>query len=288
MPTQDRLTYKVQILGDMYLDRGMSIRDISKETHCSRAWLSRRLKDNGVTLRRRGCLEDADGWRKYHFDDSVFSKCDSPDKAYWLGFLMADGAIFKTSNGTWSVTLGLQERDSGHVELLRNTFSFPQPVGKMTQWLNGKPYVKSLIRICSHRLVDDLERYGITERKSGLEEINNIPKEYLRDFIRGYFDGDGSAGVYGKGNGFLRLSFTSASATILEQIRKILSKHGAKAGCSIRRVAQGGKVLALTYYDKRSVENIPEFLYRGAHTFLGRKLEIIQGWLGWQIASPIN
>lgn len=46
---------------------------------------------------------------KYNFSESIFQTIDSPEKAYWLGFLYADGSISGNSN---SVYLALKEEDN--------------------------------------------------------------------------------------------------------------------------------------------------------------------------------
>ena len=50
----------------------------------------------------------------YNFNHNYFEKIDSPDKAYFLGLLAADGCVYRRKNGSKSqamIKLTLQEKD---------------------------------------------------------------------------------------------------------------------------------------------------------------------------------
>ncbi len=44
------------------------------------------------------------------FDKNMFKKIDSEEKAYWLGFLEADGCIHG-GEGDYRIEIGLAEKD---------------------------------------------------------------------------------------------------------------------------------------------------------------------------------
>ena len=44
------------------------------------------------------------------FDNTIFEKIDSEEKAYWLGFLEADGCLH-SGKGDYRIELGLKEED---------------------------------------------------------------------------------------------------------------------------------------------------------------------------------
>jgi len=50
---------------------------------------------------------------KYHFKEDIFEKIDTAEKAYWIGFLYADGYLMAASN-SFGVTL--QQLDKKHLE----------------------------------------------------------------------------------------------------------------------------------------------------------------------------
>ena len=61
---------------------------------------------------------------KYEYNKDYFSKIDTSDKAYWLGFLYADGCINRFYRGeklkSMTLELGLCYRDKEHLEKFKN------------------------------------------------------------------------------------------------------------------------------------------------------------------------
>jgi hypothetical protein len=112
--------------------------------------------------------------------------------------------------------IGLMASD-GSVSNSR-TFSFSQSGKKgkkLIDYLCLKLHYKNTIyhtknafgiSFTSENCVKELSKYNIVPRKTlNYKFPQNIPKKYLISFIRGYFDGDGSVGVYknNKGNPYL-------------------------------------------------------------------------------------
>lgn len=130
---------------------------------------------------------------------NYFSKIDSHEKAYFVGLIAADGAIV-TSRNRCDLTIGLQEEDGYILKRLSSVIGY---TGRELIIVNKAKYNKNLpynskiqLRFtCGYKsLVNDLKRLGIVERKSKIltNILENIPKEYRKSLILGYFDGDGS------------------------------------------------------------------------------------------------
>jgi len=119
--------------------------------------------------------------RKYKLNENYFEDIDTEEKAYWLGFLYADGCV---SRGKM-LTLELSTKDEGHIKKFLNCINSEHPITRKEKNL-------SVVNIGSKKMVSDLINYGCTERKSlTLDFPKNINKHLIRHFIRGYFDGDG-------------------------------------------------------------------------------------------------
>jgi hypothetical protein len=113
-----------------------------------------------------------------------FNTIDTQEKAYWLGFLAADGAIF--CNGRqYSITLDLQLRDLHWLERFRDIIA---PGATITKH-GDRSYSVS---IGSQEMVRDLMTLGIGPRKSNTLEWPSVPEGFVIPFLLGYFDGDGS------------------------------------------------------------------------------------------------
>lgn len=123
----------------------------------------------------------------YPFDDSVFERIDSPEKAYWLGFIYADGCVTNERKGKATrFTMYLAKRDKRHIAKLKRFFRADHPIRKSK---NNRGF-----SITSSKLCGDLYNLGVTLRKSlklRFPTEDQMPLKYMSHFIRGYFDGDG-------------------------------------------------------------------------------------------------
>lgn len=128
---------------------------------------------------------------------AYFDTINTPNKAYLLGFIAADGAIVKVSQtfNNYALTITIHRKDIEILELLKKELNSSLPIKTIntkTSYLpNGTDHVR--FSTGQQRLVKTLMSYGIQPRKSltMTDIISNIPKPFRSAFIIGYFDGDG-------------------------------------------------------------------------------------------------
>lgn len=123
---------------------------------------------------------------KKHPVNSNFFKIWSPQMAYVLGFIGADGNICHSGRAH---TLHIACDDKDIIEKIKLAFKYKGPIHKKVRQ-NGK--ISYSLRICDPIIFRNLEKLGVTERKSLTFTPCKIPIKLVRHFIRGYFDGDGS------------------------------------------------------------------------------------------------
>lgn len=137
--------------------------------------------------------------RKYHFEEDIFENIDTKEKAYWLGFLYADGNVSEYKN---DIEVGLAEKDSEHLKKLKSFLRSDAPIKEKKKKTKEKTYIGYTLTVTSQKTKKDLIDKGCHPRKS-LSLIfpnkNQVPEELMPDFIRGYFDGDGSVTHANKG-----------------------------------------------------------------------------------------
>lgn len=166
---------------------------------------------------------------KYTYDKSFFEHIDTEDKAYWLGFIYADGYVRKACYCN-ELGIELQWRDHKH---LRNFNKAINGNVQVTKRERKNPFKKDAIistcqiRLYSKAIVDSLVRYKLHNGKSyDITFPNDIPQSLLRDFIRGFFDGDGCISFDSNKRKTISLDFCCASRGFLESLRSELYKSG--------------------------------------------------------------
>lgn len=128
---------------------------------------------------------------KYSYNKEFFKNIDSEEKAYWLGFLYADGCINERAKSQ-NLELTLCEQDKNHLYKLRQAINGDMPINLKQVKLKGKTFNSYRLQICSTDLCDDLITLGCVPNKSLLLQFPDfLEDELYKHFIRGYLDGDG-------------------------------------------------------------------------------------------------
>lgn len=171
-------------LFEKYLEEGFSFKQIGEIYGASGASISNKAKKLNVIKERS-------------YNIHVFDDIDTEEKAYWLGFLFADGCIYNNPRH-YVVSLALKEDDYDHVKKFKNFLEDTRDdsiIKISTINRNGKSYSEARYTICSIDIVKKLISYGCVPKKSLVLKFPNESifkdKKLIFDFIRGYIDGDG-------------------------------------------------------------------------------------------------
>jgi len=203
---------------------------------------------------------------KKSINSKVFEKIDTEEKAYWLGFIYADGCI--TRNNTFEITL--QEQDLFHLQKLKIFLSY-----------EGEIKYKSKVK--AHRLMfgdtkiyNDLNKLGCTPRKSLTLKFpteSQVPINLIKHFIRGYFDGDGSIHlVHGKtSNTYNANCSILGTFDFLNKLKKVLENNEVNNVSKIRETTS--RAFSLNVFSSIHKPNFLNFLYKDANIYLERKYE---------------
>ena len=183
----------VLIYQRFYLDRHLSGLKIAKIFNVSYDAIYKLFRKYG--LKTRNCREMK---LQYTCDSDFFETIDTEEKAYWLGFLYADGFIQKegVKGCSKKVGLTLAEIDKPHIEKFKAAIKSNAKIG--TYKVSGGYNLNSIysrVILCDPKLVNDLIQKGCCEHKTDILKFpteDKVPRELLKHFIRGYFDGDGS------------------------------------------------------------------------------------------------
>jgi hypothetical protein len=158
-------------------------------------------------------------WKRDLIRHDYFAQIDSPIKAYVLGVLAADGNVLPKHH---RITLELSARDADLLETVRDELV---PGGAIvTRHRNGYDY--QVLAFVSRNMVNDLEALGVTAVKSRtITWPERLPSSFAREFILGYFDGDGFITYHERPNRrYPYIGFTSGSFNLLVSIADVIEQ----------------------------------------------------------------
>lgn len=193
----------------------------------------------------------------------------SPNMAYILGFIFADGNITEVTHNGYSDKLGfgLNQRDIDILQKIKRELSAEQALS-----ISGNCVHFSIF---SQVIVDSLKKLGITYRKSSqknLCRLPDIPQKYIRDFIRGIVDGDGS--IYFDRRKYPTLSVCGRKEVVTFIRNHFLSKFDIYS--KIGQPKKNGRLSNVFYicYRCNSAKTLINYLYNNADLYLGRKFKL--------------
>lgn len=161
--------------------QGLTQKEIGRRVGINQSSVCELLKRRGVKAFR-----EPGPPRRYKLNEEYFASVDTPEKAYWLGFLAADGHVIPGRS------MGLQVRlaagDIGHLQLLADALG-SDAVPKIGT--DGAANV----RFHSLRLAAGLISHGVTPRKSWTCAPWDVPADLAPHYWRGLIDGDGHISV---------------------------------------------------------------------------------------------
>ncbi|PYY28346.1 LAGLIDADG family homing endonuclease [Paenibacillus illinoisensis] len=239
----------------------MTYKEISKQLNRSKAAID--LKINRIGLKKS----------KYTYDHDFFEKIDTEDKAYWLGFIYADGCIsIKEEINSCELSIKLQKNDAEHLKKFNKSLNGNIEVTTFDRTSNfdNKLYGGCQIRIYSQQMVRDLQNCGITTNKSLTISFPTLEQELIRHFVRGFFDGDGclTKNNHKNGKSYVRADFTCGSEVFVHQLRDILYKSGINT--YIHREPE--RPYRLVIGGMKNCDKFFKYIYDDATIYLERKM----------------
>lgn len=193
--------------------------------------------------------------RKYNINQDYF-KTWSRNMAYILGFWFADGCIYR--GRMFDITI--HKKDKYILKQIANELKYE---GNLYDYVDRQA---SRLNFSCVTIYNDIVSLGGKENKSLDINFPEVPTEYLPDFIRGYFDGDGSICLIK--NKRINTSFCSGSINFLNQLWDILKKEAGITGGSINLNNSS------LVFGKRDSIKLGKYMYKdNPELFLSRKRE---------------
>ena len=193
-----------------------------------------------------------------------FENIDTEEKAYWLGFLYADGYVNANED---KIELCLAEKDFHHLEKFKNFIGLPN---KICYRATTKAYRYSFR---STNCKQDLIKQGCVPKKSLILHFpttEQVSDALLRHFLRGYFDGDG---WFTNTELCFEAGFISSQDFINSFLAKIESFIDVKIDSTVKNVHRENGAKKYSFYSKHDVTVFLDFLYQDSSIYLDRKYE---------------
>ena len=211
VPWQD---WEIEFILNNY--REMTKREMSKYLNRTETAIHLKCSKMGIKSSPYTC--------NYHYFDFI----DTEEKAYWLGFLTADGWISKNEEANAGVVgVELQYGDIKHLKKFNKSIQGNYQITDRWRTCSistnkEKKNHLCVLRIFSLTMYDSLVRLGFTNNKSFDCFIPVIPQNLTRHFIRGYFDGNG---CFSFSKRFLGVSFVTASEKLKNELVNCLKQE---------------------------------------------------------------
>ena len=247
-------------------EKGFSTTEISKLYKKSRETIAK------ILFREFKVIPVKQGFK---VNEDFFDCIDSEIKAYLLGFFFADGCIEKDTK-----RFGLcNSIDDIEIIKLFQKYICPEAEIKITinskGALNRKP--QCVFRWSSKYMAESIEKlYNLKSRKTYYNlEFPNISEKFQKDFIRGYFDGDGSILIqyYSKGGiPSSTANFIANNISFIDNLCKIFDNNNIEYRKTTKISKNNYILYCLIIHGKKTV-NLFNYLYKDATIFLDRKYQ---------------
>lgn len=239
--------------------QNISFTEIGKRLNINRKLVSYYLQKKGYIPNHKFMPKEKviQKTQKY-VNENVFEKIDSEEKAYWLGFMYADGCVSEKTN---RIELCVQEKDKEHIIKFKTFLKSQHKIGKK---IKNNKYISYRLGITREKLKKDLIKQGCIPNKTKVMKFptkNQVPKKFIFPFIRGYFDADGCIRKHNTSNVSLELL---GYEDFLKELTKLLNIDGHIYSFNHSDVSR------FMIAGKQATE-IFNYLYKDATIYLDRK-----------------
>lgn len=219
--------------------------------------------------------------RIYHLlNEDYFENIDCGNKAYFIGFICADGCLYSSckSDKQKILRLMIHKKDIKILEVLRTELDTNMPIHT-----SRNTYVS--IEISSDKIFSDFEKMGISPNKTYSNTIAKIPEKFMSDFIRGYFDGDGSISEEKRNTKNINISISGYEDN-MTKLQKYLEKQCIYSSVIIdkRKYNQGstGHFCFLCISNRTSQYSFLKLIYQNKNNcYLDRKYEMAKKFIDY-------
>lgn len=218
------------------------------------------LKKHNVKIKNKNSIRNK-SCKKVNED--YFNTIDSHEKAYWLGFLYADGCISYRGNTPYRITL--TQKEDGPIKDFKDAIQSEHNIlySKFFDKRQNKIYNRCQIQVSSKKFAAHVYNTGLHGKNNYATKFPIILNEFQNSFIRGLFDGDGSVVIKNKDISKMNIDFLGTES-ILKTIRHILISQ---LNIKIRKITPfvtnpTGSLCYMQFSNKTDLVRLIDFIYK--------------------------
>lgn len=217
--------------------------------------------------------------RKYKVNEDYFKFIDTEEKAYWLGFLYADGCVTQATKYSKRLQVNLSIKDIDHLEILRKNLESTSGIREFLNDSSKQGFGKSMqcrLTVNSNKLCSDLEDKGCKQAKTNSASIPKVSKMFLKHFVRGLIDGDGSFSMIPRKqySGYrVQFELVGNSLELIEFVKSYFSENGINTKIYTRKTNNTKRLITSS---TKEISKIFELLYKDSNIHLQRKYDKIK------------
>lgn len=191
----------------------------------------------------------------YHNNDLVnnyWENIDTYDKAYFLGFLIADGNVSGNN-----IRLQLSSKDEYILKIFSNKTNNSNKIHSDKRGLSS-------FNVKRKSWVSDLSKYGVVPNKTKTVYLPILDNEVMPHLLRGIFDGDGWVTYKGHAIGLC------GNETLITQVRDFLITK--LDIYKVKVIKNNDNLWSISWSSKKDIKLIGDYLYKDKNDcYLHRK-----------------
>lgn len=200
--------------------------------------------------------------------------------AYVLGYVSADGCIHSSTDRKDSLIFNITSKDKSHLEKIAEVLESEYKISVKSNGSKTRSVIYQ-IQVRNNSICNDLINLGIHQRKTHTLQPLAVPDEYFSDFVRGFFDGDGTVYLY-KVNGTwqIKTGFVCVSLPFIDDLNMKLCMA---LGIPVKKLhkdrpKKGVIKYSVDFYVDDS-KRFFNFIYKDdSLLFLTRKRKVFEKW----------
>lgn len=234
---------------------------LAEQYHCGVHIIKQALIANNIPIitRTRRCA--------LNLKDDYFENINTEAKAYFLGFLFADGNVCCKKNGRKQVSLEVSIKDKDILDLFKKELNSDAKIS-----YRKREHTETVsTRVYSEKMANDLAKHGIIPNKTKETKHlpNTIPISLMKHFIRGLIDGDGA--IYKSQDKYWHITFCSYHFSICEELQKICDSCLDNPNKAKILKDKNQQIYRVHYNDQKKVKQLVTVLYKDSNCYLARK-----------------